>query len=458
MKPQLRALLGLTAISAFFLFWLGFQFFVPDPDRLYHLAISREVAMRGPVLANIPQAEDIGWARYFPEKEFLHHVFTGLGFYLGKENGAAAASHSIALSVLLLVFWISSRVSKHRQAFFLTAVFVLSPFFLSRIAQMKPFEWGVFSLLLILFGFQRNSRWLSALGGMIFSLSYHLLPMPLAFIGCFALFEWRSLASRKLALFALLGLFVGILANPYFPSNLATAWQILWIGWRSATAPDLNFGIELLRLDLKTWLLFFGVPAAFSLWAIIKGKAPLYLRAFTLLLWFIAYLSPRGVEYALPFSAILLAFALPNFAKTLRRAVYVLGCVFFMAQYWMYLRQTQNFEFVFFQQRHNEIIEAVKTIPGESGKKVFHCGWEHGPYVFYLRPDLRFVDLLDPSYLYLHDKAKWETRKQIKSGVNSAKLAIEVFDADYLLCDSALKYLKPIYHGKSNMVFLYKLR
>ncbi len=60
-----------------------------DPDRYYHFAISRQMKETGKLyVREIPQIKGIHWDEYFPDKEFLFHQFTGLGYRIGGENGA----------------------------------------------------------------------------------------------------------------------------------------------------------------------------------------------------------------------------------------------------------------------------------------------------------------------------------------------------------------------------------
>ena len=120
MKAKLRRwmapFLAYAAISCIFSLWLRFSYFSPDPDRLYQLSLSREVALRGLVLPNLPQAEDIGWADYFPDKEFGYHALTGLGFSLREDQGALAVSAAIAAALLLFSFSSSSPLNFSRAS------------------------------------------------------------------------------------------------------------------------------------------------------------------------------------------------------------------------------------------------------------------------------------------------------------------------------------------------------
>src|SRR5205807_469729 len=60
-----------------------------DPDRQYHLAISRDTVARG-LLRTVPQVVGLDWDKAFEEKEFLYHQLTALGYRLGGEAGTDA--------------------------------------------------------------------------------------------------------------------------------------------------------------------------------------------------------------------------------------------------------------------------------------------------------------------------------------------------------------------------------
>lgn len=458
MTLRTKSLLSCAGIAAILTLWVQFCYFLPDPDRLYHLAISREVSIRGPVLTNLPQAEDIGWGRYFPEKEFLHHAVTGLGFKLGKDSGALAATHFLTFVLCLLAFVLARQRSSPFESLFLVALFLLMPYYLWRAAQMKPFVSGVACVTLLLLGLLRRSRWMAAAGAFLFPLFYHLLPMPAALIACFAVFEYRKPDTGKLVLSAIAGLAAGVVVNPYFPSNLITALQILWIGWNSAANAKLDFGMELLPLDIRSWLVLFLPPFLLCAWAIWKGRAPAFLRLFTALLWAASFVTQRTLEYALPLSIACVAWAMGDLKQRARYVIFGLGISFFLIQHAIYFYFPAGASLPHLVDYHKERIEAVRALPLEPGLKVFHCGWETGSYVFYLRPDLRFVDLLDPSYLYLHDRVKWEARQQIRAGGDPVSVAKAVFGADFFICDRPIPGRTPLYRGATGMVSVYDLR
>ena len=67
--------------------------------------------------------------------------------------------------------------------------------------------------------------------------------------------------------------------------------------------------------------------------------------------------------------------------------------------------------------RHEQIVrdlfDAISAIPRDtSGRKVFDCDWNYGSFLLYARPDLRFVDLLDPRFL-LVNRELFDAKRQL---------------------------------------------
>jgi len=72
---------------------------------------------------------------------------------------------------------------------------------------------------------------------------------------------------------------------------------------------------------------------------------------------------------------------------------------------------------------------------------VFNCAWASPPYILYRRPDLRFVDILDPSFLWSSSRELFDLRTQIRTGrtADPYDLLRTLFRADYVFCsDPAL--------------------
>jgi hypothetical protein len=88
-------------------------------------------------------------------------------------------------------------------------------------------------------------------------------------------------------------------------------------------------------------------------------------------------------------------------------------------------------------QRVAESFKSVAAIPEEpKGAKVFNCDWDRAPYIFYVRPDLRFVDILDPSLLYFANPSAYHSIEELQQGTlpDAYGLIRNAFHADYVLC------------------------
>ncbi len=80
---------------------------------------------------------------------------------------------------------------------------------------------------------------------------------------------------------------------------------------------------------------------------------------------------------------------------------------------------------------------AVALLPPEAaGRKVFNCQWEAGSYLLFQRPDVRFVDLLEPALLWQADPRRYRLRARLIFGLEADphRVLREDFDADFVLC------------------------
>ena len=124
-SPWHRLLAGIgvfLAMSAYYYVffmpprWVGYN----DPDRFYHLGLSRLISTQG-LLRTLPQAEDLGWGHYFPDKEFLFHVFTGAADWVGGPVAVLALVPMFGIAISMLLYGELSRVIRPWQAATLTA-------------------------------------------------------------------------------------------------------------------------------------------------------------------------------------------------------------------------------------------------------------------------------------------------------------------------------------------------
>jgi len=79
---------------------------------------------------------------------------------------------------------------------------------------------------------------------------------------------------------------------------------------------------------------------------------------------------------------------------------------------------------------------AAAIPPGQA--KIFNCEWETTPSLFYYRPDLRFIDILDPSLLYFQKRDAFLARDSLRLGrrADAHGLVRGPFKADFVTCIS----------------------
>ncbi|MBL8921776.1 MAG: hypothetical protein JNJ54_23160 [Myxococcaceae bacterium] len=436
-RPGRADVLALLALLAAFVggVWLFSERTPADPDRHFHWAIARTWAEHGPP-KTLPQVEGIGWNVEYVDKEFLFHAVTWLGWVLGGKPGVVVASAALGAVVVLLLFLLARRFIDPAPAAVIVAAVTACPMFLYRLALVRPHLLAIAATLLLLLGLLERSWKVTAAAGLVFALAYHALYVPLAVLGLGALVLgrgcWRAVAA------GVAGLVVGTVVNPYFPGTLETTWMTLTI---AASKPAGNtFGGELFPLQPAELLGNYRVPALLFVASVVlavrsrarpDARTRLLPVAVAGLFWALCFRSARASEYAIPLTVA--AFA-PGAAQLPRRwlvgAVVVVGLsnaplLRDSAQVTQLDRYTLH------------IADAVLALPKEAaGQKVLNCTFTEGELMLDLRPDVRFVDVLDPTYLERFDQQRHLARLSLLDGsvADVKALVTETFGAKYVMC------------------------
>lgn len=444
-----RDVVALAALFALALggLWLMHARALADSDRHFHFAVSRDTVERGR-LTSIPQVEDIGWAQRFVDKEYLFHALTSVGWRLGERRGVEAVAWALALAVVGLLYAAARRFSEPGVAAALVAAFIVSPPFIYRLALLRPHVFAIAAVLLLVRallgredgdGTARRFGWPEALAfiaGVVFALGYHALYVPLAVLGVFALFDGK--ARWRAVLLGVVGLAVGTVVNPYFPDTLRITWMTLTIATSMPTSDTL--GVELLPLEPGVLVTRYAVPFVLALVALgvtvrARREAGTRVRVAVVVLalgfWVLTLRSARAAEYAVPFSLVAAAAVVP--LVRLRAAVGVLvGLAVVQVPFAVRFAEPDLLDGY---TRHIE--DAVAALPSEAaGQKVLNCSFTEGEVMLDLRPDVRFVDVLDPTFLALKDPVRHQLRRGLLKGQASdlRELVQERFGARYVIC------------------------
>ena len=422
-----------------------------DPDRYYHFAISRQMKETGKLyVREIPQIKGIHWDEYFPDKEFLFHQFTGLGYRIGGENGALVIIWLLALTTVFLLYLLAASRMAWWLALCLTASLCGWGYLISRICLFRPQVPAILFFTVLLHGIHQRSRWLCMFATALMALSYHgvFIPFtPIVIAGIsFFLFPENKLNERKIVAWSLLGLVVGVLINPYFPSNLL-------LGWIHAQIPflmknDLSgvvFGAELYPFSTSIFKEAFTLPililflAVFSLHKTIENrklKQDLVLFTLTAGAFFLmATESPRAAEYWIPTSVFLssILYTIWQTKEKYSKALIILSLSFLVNYY----QRAIHFRPV----ESSAMMEKLALDKIGTEKKhafIFNYEWDATPYILYFRPDLSFVDILDPSLLYFTNRVNFWARQKLLNLQTGDSYAIQknTFKADYSMTKS----------------------
>jgi hypothetical protein len=443
---QRRKLLAVVLALAFPVLVFALHRLTPshlgDTDRYYHLALSRMLADAHAFhLETLPQAEDLGWGSYFPDKEFLFHVLTSIGYRFASDRGAEAASLLVASGAAVILFWFALAYLSPFEAFACAFAAFFTHSFVFRMLLLRPHVLAIFFFLLLNAAILRRRPLLAALASAGYMLAYHAFYVPLfclclaAALACFESPQERRKLHR-LCGFALVGWLVGIVVNPYFPSNVQ-------MGILHARLPFLaggalrgeSFGSELYPLAGPGLVKFYYFPFLILLGTLAARRLEDFATRFLLVLGLVfgalSFQTVRAGEHFVPITGLLLPLLV---ASLPRRRALAFAAAGLQAAVLAWISVTEA-SFVPDAPLYDSIRRAVAAIPpGEA--KVYNCEWDTAPFLLYARPDLRFVDLLDPSFLYLAWPGAYQARKDLATGriTDPRGLVHGLFHADYVLC------------------------
>jgi hypothetical protein len=454
-KKYLSLALGGVLLSALILLLHSrSQAHLSDPDRLYHFAVSREMKASGELfLKTLPQVEDLGWGSYYSDKEFFYHQLTGLAYRLAGDAGVIYLTLACTIIALLTLFLHAASSLPVGVALVSSLTIFGIPYFTHRMLLVRPHCLAVLLFLLLNIFLLRKKTWAVGVSCFLFALSYHAFYVPLACLGlfyCANLFGGGKEAreSLKISLAGATGIAVGLLVNPYFPSNIISAWEIARIpGLMQGELAITKFGNELYPMPANTLLQFFFLPLGiFVLGLLFLGNTVsrklrrlefewrfFYLVPLCLFFLILAFKSPRATEYLVPAAGLLLVLLLEQ-VRPWR-----------MLAYGIFTLVSGVFALV----AAGEFADSLKLPPRPwalqaehtlgflpRGAKVYNCEWDSTPALLYYRPDLRFVDILDPSLLYFSRRDKFRVREALGRGEvpDMHGMLRKVFSADYVLC------------------------
>lgn len=452
---RLVFLVGFLVLGACYL--MAVHWFEPwrlaQTDRYFHLALARMTAQVG-IVRSLPQIDDLFWTRGYPEKEFLFHLWAGLGFKLSREPGALLFGHLAALGSLGVMMLIGRavRLSVLSAGLILCATLLMTESYVAELVLFKADGLSQFFFAALIFGLLKRWWPLTLMSALAFALTNHAVYVPTLMLAVIAMVAFRPIGRGDEYLLravgtGLSGILLGVLINPFFPRNVLFI-QSDFLGLLKVDVPAFALLGNLFPLSVIT-----GVLA----WIALRSRSldrELFVRhrdfaawlGVAVLFWVTSSFYARSAQFLVPVTAIVLMYFVAAQQKPERAAGLVfLAAVFLQLPAWaLFAGHDERMELARQAGAPQVVLQALEHVSRDRSVmvnrplKIFNCEPETGNLILYARPDLKFVDALDEYFLESVDSLKVSLRNSLIRGSvpDPRSLLREVFNADYLLCAS----------------------
>ncbi|MCH2171746.1 hypothetical protein MK489_13265 [Myxococcota bacterium] len=420
-------------------------------DGYFHARATQQLAEHG-VRKQFPQTVFSTWADRYSDKDFLFHVL--LIPFAGEESrmveGAKVAAWLFGSAIMLTLAALLIRWRVRFGWLWLLLLGAAQPWWWLHLIQARPHLLGIWLLLVEVGALLAGRRWLlaGAAGAHVLSHTSFLLlaALPLARAVGLALRGRPAAPGDFVAVGA--GVLLVTFLHPYFPNNLSLTWdqavelaRNLWSG--SPAIPKDLFGAELGSLRprslLRTGVLW--IPAVLALVLRLRNwrqRPPsvevLTLAALSVGMLGVSLLSMRFMAFFLPLCALTGALALSEWLGGLQWALASPGRFGRRHVVWVGTGGlvvalclggiADNVS------RVVERIDGTRSV-GEAGRAVafldrvaapedivFHAFWLPFPTLYFHRPDGRYIQALDPIFLYRRDPRRFQQMLEVYRGIS----------------------------------------
>ena len=469
---------GLYQAILIFAIFIGFMAAVqfassdlPDNDGYYHIRLAEQMRTQG-LKPNFPWLPlSILNEREFSDHHFLFHVAL-IPFTFGDLRlGAKWASVIFAGLAFLSVWWLFYRQKVPYAALWAFGLLAISEAFIYRMsitrAQSLSLAFLALGLSLLL---SRQYRWL-----LPFSFAYVWLydafPLVILLVASYtlAVLLLEKRFEYKPALYAGIGMVLGVVVNPYFPDNFI--FLIRHLAPKLTEATSVSVGSE--WYPYTTAQLLQNSPLA--LVAFLAGVIALGLNNrrmdvptatsffMTALFGLMLFQSRRFIEYFPPFALIFCAFAWKPLIESFllsrktepmdvstapdwkHKAVHrlqpwlpvILLVIVFLGGMVLTLREARasirtSKPYALFAGS-----SAWLKSNTEAGERVFQTDWDDFPRLFYYNTRNTYLIGLDPTYMQLYNSELYDQWVEITRGEieQPARLIHDRFGASYVISD-----------------------
>ncbi len=450
-QPIVLFLLACLVFSGLVFSELGFV----STDDYYHARISEQMLAQGRLRVDFPVLpRTILSSERFVDHHLLFHIYVAPWIYWGGETGAKLASVTIAAGVLVAVWLLLRQIGVRWPAAWSLGLLAVSAPFLYRMLMLRA--QGAALLLIVIalmLLFARRDRWMVALA-FAYAWLYNGFVLILGVSALYAAAVW--FAERRLrwqpVVYTALGLALGLIINPYFPTNL------IFIADHLGAKVDFESGIRVGRewypYNADALLTHAGGALGALAFGVLRPsfrarrrdaiETALLLIAFMTL--FMLLRSRRFIEYFPAFALLFCAAAWgrggPALAewlpvRRLRALVPYAALVGLLLLIGLTVRAASD------QIRSSIDGDYLAGAGGwlaahaEPGAPIFQTDWDDFTRLYYYHPTGEYVVGLDPTYLQIADPDLWDTWVAVTRGQVEQPSAIirERFGSAYVVSD-----------------------
>lgn len=463
-----------------------------DWDGYYHI---RSSALLWENLKNFSFVPEFKWlpltvlnSNDYADHHFLFHLLQiPFLWFFDAVTAAKVASVFYGSLAIFSVYWLMFKYKVDYLLLWLGALLTCSnPFFYRMNMAKAPPLTIICSILGIYLLFERKYIWLLPLM-FVFVWTYSLFPLLfLAAVIWVAIIGWNE---RKFEwqpiVYTLIGMVLGNVINPYFPSNLFLFWEHFSTKFRSAYAVSVGgewYPYDGWQLITHLTVALIAMLVGYIVFKPKSGKLPekatfFLVFASILLVWM--FKSKRLAEYFPPFAILFGAFSwqafmvkeIPFLPEEFRRDIeplldsensaenqtplnmflsyipYMLGAVLLFIMFFNFggtkllgLKQEDLLSSIQKNEKHDKYEEAMdwakENIPAD--EVIFNCNWDDFPKLFYFNTKHKYVWGLDPNYLYSQDPDLFRLVKDITAGKieDPAPIIREKFKSKWIFSDA----------------------
>lgn len=449
-------------------------------DDYYHARIADQIIVQGNLRLDFPWLPlTILNQDRFVDHHLLYHLYLSPWIHWGGVIGVKLAQ-SLVLGAIGVVFWSLLRHLQVQKAMIWTfALLALSTPFLYRMLMIRTQAMAVLLLLVTIYVVvHKRYHWLVPLAFAFTWLYNGFIFLPIM-VGLYAVSAWITdrHVTWQPVVYAVIGMLLGLIINPYFPHNIA--FVIDHLGEKLNLGESIKVGSEwypyttgaLLEHSLGAMVIFVLGIFAPSLRNTKRDRVETFLLVIALLTLYMLFRSRRFIEYFPIFSLLFGAVAvgrkgirwdrlLPRFLIQQRSRLMMLVALFFpliflaantLSAVYDDLQNTKGFDYM-------AGASDWLTENTESGSLIFQTDWDDFPSLFFHNTYNTYLVGLDTTYLQLENAFYWNQWLAITRGLVERPSVViqETFKSDYVVSDTHHEEFAKIADADPNMKLVYR--